>query len=160
MQMKEILTKIAPSINPEAVILNFRYRPKDWSNVEPGIAAAKMITDNVYLLGVSPVYSKKISEYVKVLKFNETLPIFVTRENHEMSQWDYKDLSIKAKKMAEKNGVHFVNVLDFFCPNQNCRLWIDDKVGTPLLIDEQHLTNAGIHEYANYLKSVTELQSL
>lgn len=160
MQMKEILTKIAPSINPEAVILNFRYRPTDWSNVEPGIAAAKMITDNVYLLGVSPMYSKKISEYVKVLKFNESLPIFVTRENDEMSQWDYRDLSIKAKKMAEKNGVHFVNVLDFFCPNQNCRLWIDDKVGTPLLIDEQHLTDAGIHEYANYLKSVTELQSL
>jgi peptidoglycan/LPS O-acetylase OafA/YrhL len=160
MKLGEILTKIKKTVKPEAVVLNFRYRPTDWRNVEPGIAAAKMITNKVFMLGVSPMYSKELSEYVKTLKFNETPPVFVTKENKEMSQWDYRELAVKAKKMAEDNSITFVNVLDFFCPNQNCRLWIGDKVGTPLMFDQQHLTDAGIHEYANYLKSVAELQNL
>jgi hypothetical protein len=159
-RLKEILNNIKLSVRPEAIILNFRYRPTDWSNVEPGIIAAKTITDKVFLFGVSPMYSKKLDAYAKTFKPNEKLPKYVTKTNKDMNQWDYEKLAVNAKEMAASNSITFVNVLDFFCPNENCRLWIGEKVGDPLILDQQHLTNGGIHEYADYLKNVSELQRL
>ena len=158
-RLSEILHEIKPTVNPEAVILNFRYRPMDWSHVEPGIIAAKKISNNVILFGVTPMYSKTLTEYAKTISGGE-FPTYVTKSNKDMYQWDYEGLAASAKAMAANNNIKFVNVLDYFCPNEKCRIWIGEKIGNPLMIDEQHLTEGGIYEFAAYLKSVSELHRL
>ena len=159
-QSAELLRRLAGAINIKAVVINFQYRPREWVDVESGVLAAKSITKNVIMLGVSPVLGMTSADYIKSLPNDRAIPLFFPEDNKKIIRWSYQDLVNDARKMAEKHNIFFVNVLDFFCPSKQCRLWVDNRYGDPLLFDLQHLTNHGISEFSGYLKSQPLLKQI
>lgn len=156
----ELLDKVGRELKFDAVIINFRYRPKEWKNVESGIEAAKSVSKNVILFGVSPMFAKPASDYIKSLPDGADIPVFISEQDKKLTQWSYSEIAVEAKAMADKHGVKFVSLLDFFCPAGKCRLWVDNRPGDPLYIDEQHLTNKGIDEFGAFLKTQEQVKSV
>lgn len=159
-QLRELLAKVGGELKFEAVVINFRYRPKEWKDVESGIDAAKQVSSNVLMFGVSPMYAQKTSDYIKSLPESSPIPVFIAADDKGLTQWSYAELAEQAKAMAEKHHVTFVPVLEFFCPSAKCRMWVDNRPGNPLFIDEQHLTNKGMDEFGSYLKKQGAVNSL
>jgi hypothetical protein len=159
-QSRELLGKVGRELKFEAVIINFRYRPQEWKDVESGIDAAKQVSPNVLMFGVSPMFAQKTSDYIKSLPDSSSIPVFISAKDKSLTQWSYAELADQAKAMAEKHHVTFVPVLDFFCPSAKCRMWVDNRPGDPLFIDEQHLTNKGMDEFGAYLKNQGPVKSL
>lgn len=159
-QSEELLKRVASAIDIKAIVINFQYRPREWIDVESGLLAAKSVTSNVIMLGVAPVLGMNSADYIKSLPDGQSVPLFYPADNKNIIRWSYQDLANDARKMAEKHNVFFVNVLDFFCPAKQCRLWVDNRYGDPLLFDLQHLTNRGISEFSGYLKSQPLLKQI
>lgn len=159
-RLDEILKRIASNVRIEAVVINFRYRPQDWRNVESSLDVVKSLSPNVFMFGVSPMFSKTNVKYIRSLDAAERVPVFIKGTDLSITQWDYWTLADGARAMAQKHGLAFVNVLDFFCPDKKCRLWVGDKVGEPLMVDQQHLSDQGMTEYSNYLKQQPVLRDV
>lgn len=156
--LPEILSRIKASITVKAVFMNFRYRPVDYLNVERGIDAAKGLTPNVFLFGISPMFTQSMPDYIKSLKSRQMPPMAISADTG-MIRWDYGRLLDAARNIAKKHEAVFVNVFPFFCPQRDtCRLWVDDRYGRPIFWDNQHLTPEGIRSFAEYLRRLPELQ--
>ncbi|RYY87267.1 MAG: acyltransferase [Chitinophagaceae bacterium] len=150
--LAELLAKLSASIKIKAVVLNFRYRPSEWGAVASGIEVAKKLTPNVILFGVSPAFKMSPVELIKSIPPSSDVPLFLDQGSPKFVQLDYSGLVGGARQMALSHNIYFVNILDFFCPQKKCRVWVDNRYGDPLLFDREHLTNNGISEFAEYLK--------
>jgi hypothetical protein len=140
--------------------MNFRYQPKNYRGVESGILEAKKITPNVYLFGLSPMFSLTMTDYLKSLPLRAMPSTTINKSDKSMLSWDLDELLAKAKAMADGKGIRFVNVLPFFCGDGACNIWVDHQYGEPLFFDQQHLTAGGIRSFASYLKAQPELVDL
>lgn len=147
-----LLGRLSDSVKIKAVVLNFRYRPAEWSVVASGIEAAKKLTPNVILFGVSPAFKMSPVELIKSIPPSSEIPLFLEQGSPKFLQANYSELVDGAKKMASAHNIYFVNILDFFCPQQKCRVWVDNRYGDPLHFDREHLTDNGINEFSDYLK--------
>ncbi|MFU6154324.1 acyltransferase family protein [Pseudomonas aeruginosa] len=150
--MADLLERLSISVKVNAVILNFRYMPSNWAAVSNGIDEAKKLSKNVILMGVSPFFSMTFVDFIKSIPSSSEIPLFIDNRNTDLTRWSYTDLANQARQMALSKNIYFVNVLDFFCPQKKCRLWVDNRYGDPLIFDQQHLTNNGISEFSEYLK--------
>jgi len=158
-QLAETLEQIDERLNVSGIVLSFRYRPIDWRNVEPTLELAKRMTDNVVMLGVSPVYAQTISRRIRSLSPQETIPTRVNKNDSSMVPWDYDSIATEAHQMASAKGVQFVDVRRFFCDQSSCAIWLDDSFNRPLFWDKEHLTDIGISRYARFLAELPELKS-
>ncbi|GAB6387215.1 acyltransferase family protein [Stutzerimonas marianensis] len=149
----ELLRELFDRVEIKGVLLNFRYRPKDWAHVEPGIQAVLDHTKNVAMLGVTPVFTHTVDEYLLAQSGGASLPLYVSKGEKKMVPWDYAELGHKSKTMAEQYGINYVDVHPFFCSSSHCRLWVDSSYSKPLFWDNQHLTDAGIDEYSRFLRA-------
>lgn len=148
----ELLDRLSGTVKFKSVIINFRYLPAQWVSVASGIEEAKKLSPNVILMGVSPMFSMTSVDFIKSIPASSEIPLFIDQSNTKLTQWDYSELALKASDMAKNHNVYFVNVLEFFCPQKKCRVWVDNRYGDPLFFDQQHLTNNGIDEFSEYLK--------
>jgi len=157
-ELAEMLEQISERLDIAAVVLSYRYRPVDWWKVEPTFPLLRKLTDNVAVLGVSPVYDQEISDSIKALAPHSAIPHRVSKTDRTMVPWDYDALAEDAKNMAHAHEAVFVDVRPFFCDTTSCALWLDDSLRQPLFWDEQHLTNPAITEFAEYLSELPQLQ--
>lgn len=151
-----ILDSIGDHVRISAVILNFRYHPAKFKDVEPGLKAAKNLTPNVYMLGVSPMFNMEMAQYIKSLALLELPGNYISESDDNLVAWSYTDMLDEAKAIAIKENVNFVNVLPFFCDTGKCRVWAEDKYGEFLFWDDSHLTLAGVRSFSSYLKNLPE----
>ncbi|MGO4575726.1 acyltransferase family protein [Cupriavidus sp. 2TAF22] len=149
----DLLAQLKKRIHIDAIVINFSYVPENWENVEPGLVAAKTVTDDVVMLGVSPMFYLPISRYIKSLPKNVPIPQTIPEADTSLTRWNYHDIAHEAQSMAARHGIAFVGVTDMFCPSQQCRLWINGRHDKPLFIDQEHLTNEGIDVFARFLES-------
>lgn len=149
----DLLDELKKRISIDAIVINFSYVPENWENVEPGLLAAKSVTNNVAMLGVSPMFYLPVSQYIKSLPKGAAIPPAIPETDTGLTQWSYRDIAQEAQRMAVKHGVAFVGVTDLFCPAHQCQLWINNRHDKPLFIDQEHLTNDGIDVLARFLKS-------
>lgn len=147
----EIIGRIKSRLKFKAVILSFRYHPKDYQDAWIGIDIAKNLTPNVYLFGVSPVFNLTIKDYIKSLPILEK-PSFISESDSRMVKWRFSDLCSEAARVATEKEIKFVNVLPFFCEKGKCKIWAEEKNGELLYWDQQHLTVAGVRSFSHYLK--------
>lgn len=156
-QQREILSELSKEAKINGVIINFRYRPTDWKSVLPGIYAAKEISRTVIIFGVSPMFSTKIPKYIKSLPKDSSIPRSISEDDIKLTQWSYDKISSEAIALTHKQKTTFIDVGEFFCPQNQCRLWANEEGHTPLFWDAQHLTNPGIDAFADFLKNHTML---
>lgn len=159
-ESRELLARVGKELSFKAVVINYRYRPQDWMNVESGIDQAKLVSSNVLILGVSPLFSMPADNYLKMIPAEDGIPVFISEKNERLAKWSYTELAEQARKMAEKHGATFVSLVEFFCPGGQCRIWIDNRPGDPLFIDEQHLTTRGMDEFGEFLSAQEELRKV
>jgi peptidoglycan/LPS O-acetylase OafA/YrhL len=157
--LEDVLERAGAAISMEAVVLAFRYQPKEWMKVDEGIALVNKVSDNIVMLGVSPVFKKGVGDFIKKLPKGQPVPLGVSKSDTTMVGWSYDSLVEKAQRSAHERNVKFVNVHPFFCDEKRCRLWVDDSFNKPLYWDRQHLTQFGITEYADFLAGRPELRS-
>ncbi|WP_434650397.1 acyltransferase family protein [Pseudomonas sp. D1-2] len=156
-EQQKILSALSSQVNVSAVVMSFRYRPSDYRSVEAGIVEAKKVTPNVYLFGLSPMFSLPLADYLKSLPLRAMPSATISATDKTMLAWKLDELLSEAKKMADRHGIKFVNVLPFFCEDQLCTLWVGKQYGEPLYFDQLHLTAPGIQSFSSYLRTKPEL---
>lgn len=112
------------------------------------------------MFGVSPMFARSNVKYIRSLDAADGVPRYIQGKDLSITQWDYWALAKEAQLMASRHGLKFVNVLDFFCPAEQCRLWIGDTIGNPLMVDQQHLSDQGMTEYSRYLQQQPQLKNV
>jgi len=155
--LADMLAKINQAIKVEAVILAYRYRPKDWNHAEPTLPIVTSICKKVVMLGVGPVFSKTLPEYITEIG---RVPRYIDRHDPAMIPWDFDDLTVKAKGLAAKYRITFVDISDFFLVDGKYPLWLDETVERPIYWDEIHLTRYSLPLFAEYLRQKKELRFL
>jgi len=148
----ELLGRLKSSIRVDAIVVSFRYRPREWKNVESGLVLAKTITDKVFMFGVSPMFGVRISDYIRSLPEGSSIPDFISEDNKRLTRWSYDSMTLEGRDLAGKYGIQFIDVGEFYCPNQKCRIWTFDNYYDPFMWDQSHLTNRGIEEFSGFLK--------
>ena len=156
----DTLSKLSNKVDISGVVLNFRYRPKDWWAVNESIPFVKSLTDNVVMLGVTPMFALTIDRYIKGLPAGTHVPSVILKNNKQMILWDFDDQAQQAEKVARKQDVAFANISPFFCNDKSCRLWIENSYERPLIWDNQHLTDDGISQYGRYLSTVPAIEAV
>lgn len=159
MGLEEVLENISKEMNINGIVINIRYRDSDWGKVVSGLDLAKIYSDNVIFFGVSPMFTMTLPEYIKSLADNDPVPMYIDIDDPKLTAWSFEGLKKEAQNLAEEKDVDFLNVTQFFCPNDRCRIWINDRIGDPMFFDQQHLTKAGVKEFAEFLQTRNELSS-
>lgn len=154
------LRKITGALNVSGVVMNFRYRPGKWTGIVQSIPEIRKVTKNVVLLGVSPVFKRKVDEYIRGLSGGDGIPLYVSKDDPKMVPWSFDDLAVGAQKVARKQDIEFADVRPFFCDQDRCRLWLDESKESPLFWDNVHMTNEAITQYAIYLRSVSSINAV
>ncbi len=156
---KQLLESLSSKLALKAIVIAFRYQPTHYADVEPGLRAARKITSNVYMLGISPMFALPMADFVRSLPLQAMPENGVLESNETMVPWNYEALRDKARNLAQRGGATFVDVLPFFCDGKQCRIWAGDQYGKPLFFDQQHLTADGIESFGSFLKQRPELRS-
>lgn len=154
--LKSILRKVSSEMEIGGIVISFRYKPEEWTAVSSGIELSKSVTPNVWLFGVSPVFKLSLSDMIRRTPRSDLL-MFVSDNAKNFTPWSYAKLADDAKELADKKGINFLRVNDFFCPNGRCTLWINNTYGAPLYIDKQHLTAEGINALSKFLHNQKSL---
>lgn len=149
-----VLAELSNKVNISGIVLNFRYRPKDWWAVTESIPLMRQITNNIVMLGVTPMFALTVEKFIKSLPAGSPVPSVVEKDNSQMVRWSFDELAQQAAKIARQQGVEFADVSSFFCNAKSCRLWIDDSYGRPLFWDNQHLTVDAIVKYGQFLSEL------
>jgi hypothetical protein len=155
--LADMLANIKRAMKLDAIILAYRYRPKDWLHVEPTLPIVRRMCKNVVMLGVGPVFTKTLPEYIAEIG---NVPRHIDKHNHDMIPWDFYDLADKAKRLARKYGITFADVHDFYLVDGAYPLWLDSTFDRPIYWDEIHLTRHSIPFFAMYLRRKKELDFL
>lgn len=158
--LADLLARAKHTISIDAVVLAFRYKPKNWENVESGLALARSLADNVMMLGVSPMFSKNLGDFVQELPRGEPVPLSIAKSDRTMVGWSFDRIVRQAERLARKHGIAFVNVLPFFCDETRCLLFADGDLRKPLYWDSLHLTRFGIEKYAEFLSRQPQLRAV
>lgn len=145
------LSQLSSKVKISGIILNFRYRPKDWRTVTKSIPLMRRITDNIVMLGVTPMFSLSVEKFIKSLPAGSPVPLVVEKGNIQMVPWSFDDLAQQASVIAREQGIEFADVSSFFCDAESCRLWVDNSYDRPLFWDNQHLTVDAIEQYGQFL---------
>lgn len=157
-KMYSTLRKLSEKTVISGVILSFRYRPKHWISVKDSIPIIKELTPNVTMLGVAPMFSRTLENHIKALPPSERLPLSIELNDKDMIPWNYFELASQAQSLAKQEEIKFANISSFFCTSSACRLWIDNSYKKPIFWDNQHITDAAMTKYGEFLTSVPELR--
>lgn len=112
------------------------------------------------MFGIFPMFVQPTLDYIKSLPASSPMPVFISANDTKLIQWRYSNLADQARAMTVKQGVTFLPVFEFFCPSGKCRIWVGNRPGDPLFVDQQHLTNKGMDEYGSFLKNLEPVRSL
>lgn len=159
-RLEQTLRELNEKVSVDGIVLSFGYRPLQWNSIEKSIPLMKDVTSNVVVMGVSPKFKSGISEFVRSLPESTSVPAVIGKKDKAMLVWDFDKFAKDAELLAKRYGVSFVNVSDFFCSHNTCRLWLDGSYEKPLFWDNQHMTDLGITRYAEYLFSRPEVHRL
>ncbi len=150
--LKNILHKISSTMKISGIVISFRYKPDEWTAVSSGIDLSKSVTANVWLFGASPVFKLSLADMVKRMPGSDRL-MYVHDNAKNFTPWSYAKLADDAKELADKKGINFLRVNNFFCPSSRCLLWVNNEYGAPLYIDKQHLSAGGINALSSFLRN-------
>jgi len=147
-----IVERAAATLTVDAIILAYRHLPESWSVVGPTLKLAHDLSIPAASMGVSPVFTRTLTEFLKSLPHGAPVPLELEKSDKRMFGWNLGDLASEAANLTEAHGATFINVSSHFCP-RSCPLWLDDDRAQPIFWDAQHLTVAGIQAFGKYLSS-------
>lgn len=156
-RLGQTLRELNEKVSVDGIFLSFGYRPRQWNSIEKSIPLMKGVTSNVVVMGVSPKFKSGIGEFVRSLPESASVPAVIGKKDKAMLVWDFDGFEKDAELLAKRYGASFINVGDFFCSRDACRLWLDGSYEKPLFWDNQHMTDLGITRYAEYLFSKPEV---
>lgn len=155
--LPDMLSMIQDVTDISAIIMNYRYRPKDWAHILPTLPVVRDMCANVVMMGVAPVFTKTIPKYIAEIG---RVPRHIDRHDPDMIPWDFNELTSKAQEMAEQHGIPFIDTRDFHLVDDKYPLWMDDTFEKPIYWDEIHLTRHSIPTFATYLGGKKGLEFL
>jgi hypothetical protein len=151
--LEGILDEYLSKIPVDGIILSFRYRPKEWRNVENGIELLAKYKLPLFLVGPRPVYGVEVADWLRQAPPFRTFPLEVSADQLEMLPWNIFEIDDDARRYAATKGVEYISVIGSFCNKDSCRLF-DGDPGTPIIWDESHLTRHGIALLANHIRNL------
>ena len=143
-----LLKSIEEEINVDAVLMSFRYKPDNIDRISPALSLWGQHFDNIVVLGVSPIFTRKLEDYVLSV---DRVPENIAEDDKSMVSWSFQKLAEKSNVIALAHGAKFIKTTDFWCPNGKCRIWVEADVTRPIYWDGQHLTRYGMEMYAGFL---------
>lgn len=156
-RLEKLLSDVKKEVPVDAVLMSFRYKPDNIDRLSPALKLWKQYFDNVIVLGVSPIFSRKLADYVLS---KEHIPNYVAVDDKAMVSWSFQQLTEDSSAIVLGHGATFVQTTDFWCPDGKCRIWSESNFTRPIYWDGQHLTRYGMEIYAQFLKESDTLRSV
>lgn len=153
-ELSKVLSQaLAAGAKFDKIVIAFRYRPDEWTGVEPFLSEVRNYAPNIVMIGPTPFYGTSLPNYVKA---NMSLQPKVPKSDASMFKWDLDALTVQARAMAQKYSIPFIASSNAFCDFQGCAVW-DQTTGSPLIWDQGHLTQEGMRHYAKFLEQYAAL---
>ena len=88
---------------------------------------------------------------INALKDGEPIPVTYTDGNSTFGRLSLRETRKDVLSALSENGVGFIDITEFFCDENTCRLWVDKPGDVPLLWDNTHLTLPAIKALGRYI---------